>query len=363
MNLDQKIAGFLANTRQNFKERETKTFALGDTLRWELPKVGLISRAWIRIFGTLTLTDADASMSLKDPMDGKPFGMGKMVRISINNGAEPVLSPLYQLYLRQLVSGRSQFPDVVPAGGNADMFVSTNPVYQFAVAAAGGGTANAVDFTVELPIGINERDPLGLLLLQNPDTIAVVEVDTATDTDMFTQAAGDIVAWSGRAVLYLELMNVPDNPDFLPPITKLHRLKFYKQAIATTGDNTHGFTPGNIMLRSIERVMINGARCAVTDVEQLQMVLNDGIVKDNFDYAHQLYLQRMRYGRDLPLAVHVHDFMIQGIAGYGGTRDWVDTSTLTEFAEVVTIGSAVVLGSNNNFLERLVEELAPLAAQ
>lgn len=363
MTLEEKIAGYLANTRQNFRARDSKAFALGDTLRWELPKTGLLSRAWLEINGTLTLTDADASMTLKDTMDGRPFGMVPEVRVTMNGGAEPVKSPLYHLFVRQLVSARSQFPDVVPAADNDELFVVGNPVYQFSTNAAAGGTANAVNAIVELPIGLDERNPLGLILLQNPDTVATVEIDTATAQQMFNMVGADAVAWNGKATLILELMSVPENADFLPPITKLHKLKYYRQAIATVGDNVHNWTPGNILLRSIERVILNGVRAGFTDVTRLGIVAQDGITKDDMPYRFQLYLQRMRYGRDLPKGVHVHDFSFQGVPGLGGTRDWIDTAELTQLHEVVTINDAAVLGQNNNFLERLVEELQPLQTQ
>lgn len=337
-----------------------KTYQIGPLL-----KTGYLGELIFMVKGTMTLTDADASMSLKDTMDSRPFGLIKELRFLVN-GTTIHRIPGYHLWAYNLLAQRSQFLDLagtaVPGG-----YANSRP-YAFSTNAAGGGTANTWRFMFSLPLQLNELDLDGLLLLQSPDTEVIIELDIAKDTDMFTLAAGDTAAWTGSVYTLMQVFSVPQGGDKFQPDGYngkpgfLRSLLYQEKAIDQVGDFHYALDRNNVYLRTLNRVIINGNRAGLTDVEKLTLEMNGGTQTPYREVDADMFLaiQRRRYGRELPQAVYVWDWHYQGTPSYATPRDWIAAHKFTTFEQVITIGSGVVLGGSNNRLEVVREILMPL---
>lgn len=358
---------FLEKTRQNWLHVPKAKIELGKTMQiGPLTKTGYLAEIYFMVKGTLTITDGDNNTTLKDIHDNKPFGMIKELRVLVN-GTTIHRIPGYHLWLHNLLHQRSQFQDQVGAAAPGG-YANSRP-YAFSTnKAAAPGTANDVRFVVSLPLSLNKLDLDGLLLLQTPDTEVIIEIDWARDTDLFTIGAGDSVAWTGDLVTMLEVFSVPTGGEKFQPDGYngrpgfLRSLLYNERAINQVGDFNYPLDRNNVYLRVFNRVVINSNRAGLTDVEKLSLEMNGGTQTPYREIDADLFLaiQRERYGRDLPQSVFVWDWHYQGTPSYATPRDWVAAHKFAEFAEVVTIGSGVVLGANNNRLEVVREILMPL---
>src|SRR5215469_8536273 len=150
--------GFVANTRRKVVQLPTQTRpAGGGTTSINLPKTGLLAGIFLAIRGTVggTVTTANA------------LGYASIInriRLTLNSGIDifNVSGAGYNYLLREVVeseyvdiSGQNNARSAVAAGAfNLDMFI---------------------------PVAINMRDPLGLILLQNEQTLLTLNIDWNAD--------------------------------------------------------------------------------------------------------------------------------------------------------------------------------------
>lgn len=357
---------FLRNTRQNIMQLPSKAFTLDTTTQFDLPKAGYLSRLFLTIKGTMTLTAADNAIAMKDTHDSQPFGLIKELRIKLNSGTTLIKVPGYHLYLLNLLRQRSQFPDV--GGASLDAGYANSRPYAFANVASGAGTANTWRFTLQVPIALNELDLEGLILLQTSDTIVTVEIEWAKDSDLFTLGGGETAVWAGSVYPAMEIFSVPSSDKAQPygegargsKPDALHGFLYHEQPINATGEFVYDFERGNVYLRAINRVVLNAARAGLTDITRLTIRYNGNHYPyQNIDADLYAALQRERYGRDLPQGVFVWDWHYQGTPAYATSRDWIASHELAEFEQLLEIASTATLGANNNKLEVTREILIP----
>lgn len=353
--------GFLEATRQNFLELKPQSVALGTPISFTFRKVGYAGRLLLRCKGLMNLLAADAAIAMKDVHDSKPFGLFRDIRVKVNDGYTPVAVSGPMLHMLNVVSNPQSGWDVPAA--SVIPAVATNPTYQFATVASAGGTDNTWEFILEVPFQINDLDPVGLILLQNDKVEVSVEIDVETAAGLFTLAGGETATFTGTLYPMVEFFSVPNDPKNQPPAGYVHKLIEEKVGIDTTGDLSIALKGGATYLRTLCRTIINAAPAAVDDIERLQIAYNASSYPYDVTYHTYLALQRRRYGRDLPKGVHVWDWMYNGIAGMGTSRDWINTTLVADFEHMIRVSNAAVLGVNNNYVNILRQILVPIAAK
>src|SRR5215510_1386422 len=140
--------GFVANTRRKIVQLPTQTRPVGGgTTSINLPKTGLLAAIVVAIRGSIagTLTVPNA------------LGMASIisrVRLTLNSGIDifNVSGAGYHYLLREALE--SEYTDIA-GQSNARSAV----------------TAAAFNLDMLIPVAINMRDPLGLILLQNEQTL------------------------------------------------------------------------------------------------------------------------------------------------------------------------------------------------
>lgn len=344
---------FIQATRQNIRKLTTMKFESGQRKSYDLPRTGLLANLYVRVKGTLTVTPGTGAATLKANQYGKPFGLLERISLRANSGTELVNVSGQGLATRNLITAISSLD--VPAANLQDA-VAGNPVYQFGTASG----ANAVEFTLKVPIAINDRDPVGLILLQGGQILLTLSLDWANPSSLFTLTNDAAVTFDGDAHVTMEYFSVPASEQDYPDLSIAHTMLEDTIAIDGTGETQYTIPRGNIYQRIIHRVLLNDLPAGFDDVEQLIMQYNQSERPYQIDGHDFLTIQRERYMRDLPKGVYVWDFQYQGNPGLGGNRDLVNSKAITDFLSIVKIANAATLGSNNNKIVTVREQLVPL---
>lgn len=345
---------FINATRQNRRKVGQLKFENGQRVGLDLPRTGLLASLYIRVKGTLTVTPGTGTAVYKTENYNKPFALLDRIRLTANSGTEIINVTGTGLAIRNMISEGSVM-DLL--GSVLQSGVSNSPVYQFATASG----ANNVEFSIKVPVAVNERDPLGLILLQNGETLMTAGIDWANVANLFTLTGNAGVTFAGDAHVTMEYYSVPINKEDYPDLSLAHTILEDKTDIDSTGVKAYTVPRGNIYQRMIHRVLLNGSPAGFDDIDKLRLVYNQSESPYELE-AHDMYaIQRDRYRRDLPQGSFVHDFSYQGIAGLGGNRDLINSKAITDFQSEIVIGSGATLGTNNNKLLTLREQLVPLA--
>ncbi|WID10856.1 hypothetical protein phiG2_13 [Lysinibacillus phage phiG2] len=345
---------FINATRQNIRKVGQLKYASAQRSSLDLPRTGLLANLFIRVKGTMTVTKGTGTATFKTDNYNKPFNLIDRIKVTANSGTEIVNVTAMGLMIRNMIS-ESSVMDM--AGSTLPSAVSASPVYKFGT----NEGANPVEFTIKVPIQVNDRDNIGMILLQNGETLITVGLDWANVSNLFTLTGNATVAFDGDAHISMEYYSVPANREDYPDLSIAHTMLEDKSDIDGTGDKTYTIPRGNIYQRIIHRVMLNGVPAGFDDVDKLKMVYNQSETPYELE-SHDIYaLQRSRYKRDLPQAVFVYDFSYQGLAGLGGNRDLVNSKAITDFNSIIQIATNATLGSNNNSLLTFREQLVPLA--
>jgi hypothetical protein len=98
------------------------------------------------------------------------------------------------------------------------------------------------------------------------------------------------------------------------------------------------------------------------DVDKLRILYNQAEVPYTVDKLSQLFLQRNRYGMDLPKGTFVHDwYYSNGLVGLGNSRDFINSANVTEFQSEVVIASGTTVTAGQSFVNTLTEQLIRIA--
>lgn len=303
--------GFVANTRRKIVQIPTQTRPVGGgTTSINLPKTGLLAGIVLAIRGSVAGT-------LTVP---NPLGFASIVnrvRVTLNSGIDifNVSGAGYNYLLREVVE--SEYIDV--SGQNN---------------ARSAVTAAAFNLDMYVPIAINMRDPLGLILLQNEQTLLTLNIDWTADTPVATGATV-----TATAVPYLELFTVPVDPQDFPPINIIHQTLEDQQAISGAQDWVYNWPRGNTYLQVLHGVGIGAAGTDGFSKAQIRVNQSDYLQSTDVPYL-DLEFRKLR-GRARPAGGLFFDLLgTSGLGNYGLTRDVFNSSLVTDLASVITTGAA-----------------------
>jgi hypothetical protein len=92
-------------------------------------------------------------------------------------------------------------------------------------------------------------------------------------------------------------------------------------------------------------------------LDKFSLVLNQADTPYNISADYLAYENRISYGGKLPKGCYAFDFSNNGIANFGGSRDYIDTERLTEFW--LKVNFKELEGTNTN-VYIIAEKLARL---
>lgn len=328
---EQRARFFAQMTRQHQQMRPAIAGAENSTISFNLDKVRLSSKIMLMIEGSVNVVHANNNNFT--PAAFAPFDFIRSVQVEINNGFKPFTLSGREAYWYNLMQAHSSIVrPVVDQAANLPVRQRTF-MGNDADTAGNGGADNPFKMMLELPLTLNERDPIGLLLTQNEETVVTVTVSFGQATDLIGTPAGYTAAVSNLVVTpMVESFSIPPVKDAFPDISILKLVQSTRQTISGAGPISLKL-PVGLTYRKL-----------IVYLEDANGGLADGAISGDFqliqngaDYPYQLNpkvlaaLNEQQYGMALPAGLYAFDFTYHGLTNYGGARDYVDTERLTEF--------------------------------
>lgn len=319
----QRAAFFSQATRKNMQMLPAVAGAANATVQFSIPKVRLLSK--IRLLVTATLTAEHAANVTYVPNPFAPYNLLRRVQLEINNGFAPFNLSGRDLYFYNLVRGdASNLTPAVAGRGKVVRGLTSSPA---------PGTANVVRFLADLPVTLNDRDPIGLLLLQNEETVVTVTVDFNDAASLAPAAAGYTFTLSNVSVIpIIETFSIPIVKEAMPDLSILKLVHSKTEAIAGAGVRTLALPTGQTYRKLL--VYITDAAGGEADADiagNFELVMNQADIPYLIRPSVLAAINQEEFDVALPQGLWVFDFSYQGLSGYGGSRDWIDTERLTEF--------------------------------
>lgn len=299
--------GFALNTRQHVTVQPTQTRPTGGgTTSLPLPTSGILAAMYLE-------TSITVSGSLSNQhADGASAAISR-VRLTNNSNTDIVNISCagYHYALKYFLDDFSAF---VGAGGRTAI------------------TATTFDISMYIPIAINMRDPLGLLLLANRETTYTLNIDWLADASVATGATV-----TGTCIPHLVTFDVPLDPKDYPDFSYLHILAEEQDTIGATGDYPKQLQRGGEYLQIFH--LFGSAASGAAD-NWSKSVLRTNQVFQIYDLRPH-FLDAMHLGLHNNVARNAglifYDMLgSTGLGAFGNFRDPIDSSKLTNFESVIT---------------------------
>lgn len=327
----QRAALFAQSTRQHLQMLPKQTAVLGEQVVFTLPKARLLSRIFLNVKASIKVTHASSTSLACEAFT--PYKILRRVTLDLNNGFSPFVIAGKDLALYNMLNSNPDLLNATIKGANADANDVLNA--KAALTASTSGTVNTVEFTLQLPTTLNQRDPYGLILLQNESTQVTLTADIITAfTEMFGTASGYTIALQSLEVIpMIETFSVPAIKEAFPDLSTLKLVSSKTEDFVGNGQNIVKMNVGTIY----RKLMLYVTKADGTPFEHSDITSNIELVFNQADIPYSVNPRLLAakntddYGQPLPKGVYVFDFSTQGVPNLGGSRDIIDTQKLTEF--------------------------------
>jgi hypothetical protein len=350
-------------TRQNFLSAPTITYAAGQTVPSQLPKVGLLRRIFLLFSGTMTITLGGGTAVLGQEA---PFSLITRMTLVANgntaifdtSGWGGMIASLFSAFGFSGFGSRPVVPDSATAPGPvATGFSALN----YAAGVSAG--ANTWRFAIEIPLGLSDdwRPPIGLILAAAPDTQLTLNVTfggtlystTASRTTPVTVTGAATAALTGTVTPVVEFFTIPARTEDYPDLRRVHTwTEVGPQGITANGPQQVIVGRGNTIMRIVHIVHTNTLPDS-TNVTGRTLSYNQNEIPYSTTLQGDAVIQRKRYVRDLPDGTYVWDLWNSGTP-----RDAVNTLNLNELISTLTLSGATIAGTSD--IRTLVEQLITL---
>lgn len=318
----QAALNFAQMTRQNYQTLPAIAGAPSSTVTFNLPKVRLTSR--VRVMVEAVLNVKHASQTSYTPAALAPYTMFRKVAIDMNNGFSPFNTSGKELYMYSLMSQDANILSPKTSG--------RGKVVQ-ALGASASGVDNTVRFLLDLPLTLNDRDPIGLVLTQNQETTVTITLDIDKADTLVKDTAGFTLDLKNIVITpMVETFSVPALAEAFPDLSVLKLVMSTRQAISGSGPQTLKLPTGQTYRKFA--MLIEDANGGVIDSDltgDLEIVFNQADTPYRINAKTLAAINHEQYRMPLPQGIYTFDFSYQGVAGYSGSRDYIDTERLTEF--------------------------------
>lgn len=348
----QRAANFAMATRQNLQMMATQSTTTGaSTVSFTLPKARLLSKIILDFEIKFTAKHA-SSTSLPVMNKFTPFKLVRRISLSLNDGFQPYVVSGTELAMLNMIS-RSGATYVLDNISNSDVNAYG---YWLDKGASATGKENTVHFTLEMPITLNDRDAISMLLLQNAETVADLIIDFANAGDMFKNATGytfDITKASVTPLL--ETFSIPASTEAFPDLSVLKLTTGRNETFMGAGQHTLKLNTGTIYRRLVLYFTDeNGEPIEDSDItSNINLVFNTADTNYSVTPRMLRMLNTTYYGYTLPKGMFVFDMTFQGTPNMGGTRDYIDTERLTCFECTFTTQKTVKVSIVSEVISRL----------
>lgn len=334
----QRAELFAVHTRQHINELPAMVGLGADrTVNFTLPKTRLLSKIALVVEGELTIATAAATALARF----SPYNILRRVQVSINNGFNPVNVSGAELYLTNIA--RHNGSVFKPIAGNErtvapGLTVGTHPFR----------------FVAEMPITLNERDMVGLVLLQNEETVVTVNIDIGAAASLVTPGGTTVLSFpSFRITPVITTFSIPAVPQAFPDLSVLKLLQSQVNEAPSSGQMTVRLPVGT----TYRKIFLDMGGIAIPGT--IDVLFNQADTPYSITPSYLRAINEEMYGDELPADVYALDFSYQGLANLGGLRDYIDTERLTEF----WLRFPVAAGAAGRLVTTVFETLSRLRPQ
>lgn len=327
----QRAAYFNQLTRRNLQTLGTKTVSPNGVVSFDLPKSRLLAGIKVMLEATLKATHATATDYTAH--EDAPFSLLKRVEVSLNNGFSPFS-----------ISGQALLPYNMSIHGVPAMTRKTSGrgnVVQ-ALTASSGGTDNVIRIIADLPNQLNPRDPIGLILLQNEETLCTVNVSVADVDAIAPAASGYTFALSDiKVTLLTDTFTIPAMPEAFPDLSVMKLVQERTESVIQ-GENLFKL-PVGMIYRKLGFIYYDATPSRQVDSDitsTIDLLVNQAQNPYRVKPSELAAMNSAAYQGDLPEGVYLFDFSDNGIPNMGSARDYIDTERMTEFWIKFTAGAA-----------------------
>lgn len=325
----ERAALFAQATRQNIQTLPGQSVTQeNSTVTFTLPKSRLLSKIYLNVKAVANLKSNAATIS-RDKFS--PYQILRRVSLDLNNGFMPFIVSGRDLLQYNLLRLNPDVYDVQATSKRAMNYVGNT-----ASVPAGAGTNNDIQFTIELPITLNPRDPVGLVLLQNETTQVQLTVDVDTLAKAYSLNGGnaDAVSFvSMKITPVVETFTIPSVPQAFPDLSVLKLVSSKADTFAGNGQNILKLNVGTIYRKFLVYLEDNNG-VPFTDADitgNIEMIFNQSDIPYAIDPTVLSHMNTSQLGYKLPDGLYAFDFTNQGLPNLGGSRDYIDTEKLSEF--------------------------------
>jgi hypothetical protein len=318
----QRAANFATMTRQTFQMLPSTKAEELSTVTFDLPKARFLSKLVVEVDAVATLTSANGSIPKST---FSPYDILRRISLDLNNGFSPYVVSGRDAYMYNL---NRLNPDVLnPSDEDRSMaYVETT--------ASAGGTDARVKFSLELPVTLNDRDPVGLILLQNAETNVQLTIDVDKVAKAYNLASGDTVELKSMTITpMVETFTIPPVETAHPDISVLKLVHSKGDVFGGNGQNIVKLNVGTVY-RKMVLYFEDQDGVPLTDADfsgNLELIFNQADIPYSIKPTILSSKNHSQLGFPLPDGCFILDFSNQGLPNFGGSRDYIDTERLTEF--------------------------------
>lgn len=338
-----RMFNFLQSTRQYTQELPSMVFAEGQLRSMQLPQTRFLSKMYLRVKGSFTAKHASKTTFTKNN-----FAMHRLIKhvsVTVNNGFTPYQLGGVELSLYNILD---RYSDNFDDPYNTELLQNT---------VSSSGATNKVNYTLELPITISDKDLIALINLQNSTTVVTLNVDCGNVKDIMTDTDIEITNVNISLTPVLDTFSIPLDPNSVPDYSIIKLVNEEIQNVVGAGDMFVKLGTG-LTYRRLMFYIASDSNFTPIDTDQIsnfQLVFNQADTPYNISADHLAYLNTKAYAGKLPKGCFVFDFSAQGIANLGGSRDYIDTEKLQEFWLKINFKN---LTGSSNYVYVISEKLA-----
>ena len=315
---------FNKSTRQNLQSMAKQTVTSPyNTMEFQLPKNRYLTNIFVRVRAKIKVKHANGTSLPIDALT--PYKIVKQYTLDLNNGFKPWAISSTGLSILNLIQPKA----------HALLEMSDYYDCPAELKASANGTENEFAFTVQLPVTLNERDFVGILLLQSEQLTAHLRLDIGSGADMFDKVPEgytiDLV--SVEATPTLETFSVPASVEARPDLSMLKICNDRHETLTSAGDQILKLTCNQIYRKLALYITDENGKPVDADwfTSNLQLIFNE--VDCNYNISADFLRAKNAYdlGHAIPDGVFIFDFSNQGMPNFGNSRDFIDSKGLTEF--------------------------------
>lgn len=332
----QRAQNFGAYTRQHKQTLGSKTGTANDHIEFEVPKARLLQS--ISLLCNVKINqngDLFPNNTVNDKLE--LYNVLRRVSIDYNNGFSPVVASGKDIAVLNML--RIDPTTIIPSE-TADASMCTFEDE--------GTTANYY-FMLELPLTLNERDPVGLILAQNGQTLINFSVDIANKV-------GAHEVTSVKVTPIITSFSVPTSELAFPDLSVLKVVDSRKEVFSAGAPNVVKLPIGMIYRKIIFGLFDDEGNAITPDkiTSNIELIFNGADVPYSVDAQALRLMTVSSTGSKLPEGYYAFDFATAGVPNMAGSRDYIDCETLSTFEVRFTSAESGKLTIISEKISRLI---------